>query len=64
MKKTLDSGLVVEDDQYYKLLDWIDKNPIQFNTFCDEEIIPIQRRSLNRFSHREYYSLESQIIPD
>jgi len=57
MKKTLESGLVVEDQQYYRMLDWIDKNPIQFNKFCDFEEIPFPRRSLNRFTKEEYYLL-------
>ena len=36
MKKTLESGLVVNDQQYYKLLEWKDNNMEKFIFWCIE----------------------------
>ena len=31
MDKTLKSGIVVDDTQYYQLMDWKDNNPAKFD---------------------------------
>ena len=38
--KTLRSGLVVEEDSYYKILEWKDANLAAFLDFCDENWFP------------------------
>jgi len=54
MLRTLDSGLQIQDQLYYETLEWIGKNPIKWNKFCDSNEIPNKRRSLNRFTEEEY----------
>lgn len=54
MLKTLDSGLQVQDQMYYEILEWVDGHKLQFNKFCDQNDIPLKRRSLNRFTEEEY----------
>ena len=49
MTKILKSGIKVEDQEYYKLLDWKDSNKDKFELFCDQQHI-IYSTSINSMS--------------
>lgn len=54
MTITLISGLVVDQRQYYMLLDWKDKNPGDFDVFIDDYGTS---RSINNMTQRQYNQL-------
>lgn len=54
MEKELNSGIRVDGDQYYKLLEWKDANMKKFIFFCQEyHITP----SLNEMSMEDYMAV-------
>ncbi len=57
MTKTLDSGLIVDDKQYYQLLEWKDSNNSKFNWACEE--YQIKTKSINLMSKSQYEFLLS-----
>ena len=50
--ETLLSGLIVDSDKYYKLLEWKDKNLLKFSLFCTEN--GIHNYSINYFTQEQY----------
>ncbi len=55
MNKTLLSGIIVEDSQYYQLLEWKDNNQKKFEFFCKE--YNIKHMSINQMNKEDYNSL-------
>lgn len=49
--KELKSGIKVNFDMYYKLLELKDKNMQEFVTFCDENMLPY---SINDMTYAQY----------
>lgn len=60
MTKTLSSGIKVDDQEYYKLLDWKDSNEDKFEIFCDQQHImystSINGMSLILYTHLLIFS--------
>lgn len=52
--KKLKSGIIVEDEQYYKLLEWKDKYPEIFQLYCKSKNYPI---SINNMTIEQYDDL-------
>jgi len=60
MEKILTSGIKVDAEKYYELLEWKDKNLNKFNWWCNEyrNIFPETRHlSINRFTESAYNTL-------
>lgn len=55
MEKILKSGLKVDDKQYYKLLEWKDKNYHKFLFFCSS--YRLRTNSINEMDKETYNSL-------
>jgi len=55
MSKTLESGLIVDDQEYYKLLDWKDNNTAKFVQWCIDNANC--KGSINTYSKKEYQAL-------
>lgn len=55
MYKTLLSGIVVDVKQYYKLLDWKDKNYQLWLLWCNDNCI--RDNSINTLTLKEYNKL-------
>lgn len=52
--KTLQSGLVVDEEQYYKLLEWKDNNMHEYITFCTNNACSY---SINKMNKEQYDTL-------
>lgn len=52
--RTLKSGIVVDADQYYKLLEWKDANTKKFMFFCESYFCSY---SINEMSIQSYNAL-------
>ena len=50
--KILLSGLIVDSDKYYKLLEWKDTNISKFSWFCAENGINVH--SINHLTQEQY----------
>ncbi len=56
MKKTLDSGITVESDTFYRLLVWKDENKKKFKKFLEQN--PHAPECLNLFNAHQFLALE------
>ncbi len=56
MKKTLDSGITVESDTFYRLLVWKDEERKKFRQFLKQN--PHAPECLNLFSSVQFLALE------
>ena len=51
----LKSGITVDTEKYYKLLEWKDTNMEKFKFFCDE--YRLKNYSINSMNTETYYAL-------